>query len=290
MRRRPAGADQSSSWHGTHVAGTVAAVTNNSAGVAGVAFGAKVLPVRVLGKCGGYTSDIAAGIIWASGGSVPGVPANATPARVINLSLGGSGRATRRRSDAINSARSRGTVVVVAAGNSSDTSANFSPASCAGVITVAATDRSGARAYYSNFGAAVAVAAPGGDMRASAANGILSTPEQWRRAPGADSLRLLPGHLDGHAARGRRGGADAGQEPGPTPDEVAARLKSSARPVSRRPARSAVPASSTPVRPSTRPAGRRRRRPPPPPPPPSRRRNQAKQRGHRRNRSPRARR
>ena len=68
-----------SSWHGTHVAGTIAAVTNNAAGVAGVAFGARVQPVRVLGKCGGYTSDIADGITWASGGSVPGAPANATP-------------------------------------------------------------------------------------------------------------------------------------------------------------------------------------------------------------------
>ena len=83
--------DQSSSWHGTHVAGTIAALSNNASGVAGVAFGAKVLPVRVLGKCGGFTSDIAAAVIWASGGSVPGVPANTTPARVINLSLGGSG-------------------------------------------------------------------------------------------------------------------------------------------------------------------------------------------------------
>ncbi len=63
-------AAQDSSWHGTHVAGTVAAVTNNASGVAGVAYGAKVVPVRVLGKCGGYTSDIADGIIWASGGTV----------------------------------------------------------------------------------------------------------------------------------------------------------------------------------------------------------------------------
>lgn len=62
-----------SSWHGTHVAGTVAAVTNNSTGVAGTAFNAKVVPVRVLGKCGGYTSDIADAIVWASGGTVSGV-------------------------------------------------------------------------------------------------------------------------------------------------------------------------------------------------------------------------
>nr|BAQ55742.1 serine protease [Stenotrophomonas maltophilia] len=107
-----------SSWHGTHVAGTVAAVTNNSTGVAGTAFNAKVVPVRVLGKCGGYTSDIADAIVWASGGTVSGVPANANPAEVINLSLGGGGSCSTTYQNAINGAVGRGTTVVVAAGNS----------------------------------------------------------------------------------------------------------------------------------------------------------------------------
>jgi serine protease len=92
-----------SSWHGTHVAGTIAAVTNNTTGVAGTAYNAKVVPVRVLGKCGGYTSDIADAIVWASGGTVSGVPANANPAEVINMSLGGGGSCsttTRTRSTA----------------------------------------------------------------------------------------------------------------------------------------------------------------------------------------------
>ncbi|MBK5206972.1 MAG: S8 family serine peptidase, partial [Polaromonas sp.] len=80
-----------SSWHGTHVAGTIAAVTNNGIGVAGVAFGAKVLPVRVLGVCGGYASDVAAGMRWAAGLSVPGVPANPNRAKVLTLSLGNTG-------------------------------------------------------------------------------------------------------------------------------------------------------------------------------------------------------
>jgi serine protease len=75
------------------------------------------VPVRVLGKCGGYTSDIADGIIWASGGTVTGVPANANPAKVINMSLGGSGACDTTTQNAINGARSRGTVVIVAAGN-----------------------------------------------------------------------------------------------------------------------------------------------------------------------------
>lgn len=81
----------SSSWHGTHVAGTVAAVANNAQDIAGLAYGAKVQPVRVLGHCGGVTSDIADGIIWASGGHVEGVPDNENPAEVLNLSLGGAG-------------------------------------------------------------------------------------------------------------------------------------------------------------------------------------------------------
>ena len=221
--------DESSSWHGTHVAGTVAAVSNNGSGVAGVAFGAKVQPVRALGKCGGYTSDIAAGIIWASGGSVPGAPVNATPARVINLSLGGSGACDATTRDAVNSARSRNTVIVVAAGNSNANAANFSPASCVGVIAVAATNRSGVRAYYSNFGAAVAVAAPGGDMRSSAANGILSTLNNGATAPGADAYAYYQGtsmaapHVAGVVA------LMLARNPALTPDEVAARLKSSAR-------------------------------------------------------------
>ncbi|HEU5296121.1 MAG TPA: S8 family serine peptidase, partial [Burkholderiaceae bacterium] len=221
--------DLPSSWHGTHVAGTIAAVSNNGSGVAGVAFNAKVLPVRVLGKCGGFTSDIADGIVWASGGPVPGLPANPNPARVINLSLGGSGACDITSQTAINSARSRSTVVVVAAGNSNANAANFSPASCAGVITVAAINRSGGKAFYSNFGANVAVAAPGGDMRASIANGILSTLNNGTTSPGADALAFYQGtsmatpHVAGVVA------LMLAKTPALTPDDVKARLQSSAR-------------------------------------------------------------
>ena len=108
---------EGSSWHGTHVAGTIAAVTNNAKGVAGIAYNAKILPVRVLGKCGGYTSDIADAIIWASGGTVSGVPANANPAKVINMSPRRLRRLLHHHQNAINAARRRGTTVVVAAGN-----------------------------------------------------------------------------------------------------------------------------------------------------------------------------
>ena len=155
--------NQNSSWHGTHTSGTVAAVGNNNKGVIGVAYGAKVVPVRVLGAGGGYTSDIVDGMTWASGGTVSGVPANANPAEVINMSLGGSGTCSSTYQNAINAAVARGTTVVVAAGNDNADASGFTPASCNNVITVAATNKSGTRASYSNYGAKIDVAAPGGD-------------------------------------------------------------------------------------------------------------------------------
>lgn len=151
-----------SSWHGTHVSGTVAQATDNGAGVAGVAYNARVLPVRVLGRCGGYTSDIADAVIWASGGAIDGVPANEHPAEVINMSLGGYGACSATYQDAIDIAVGNGSVVVVAAGNSGDNAGNYSPASCNNVINVGATRITGGIAYYSNFGASVDIAAPGG--------------------------------------------------------------------------------------------------------------------------------
>nr|WP_241093797.1 S8 family peptidase [Xanthomonas sp.] len=153
---------EDSSWHGTHVSGTIAEATNNGVGMAGVAPQATVLPVRVLGKCGGYLSDIADAITWASGGTVAGVPANANPAEVINMSLGGSGSCDPLYQDAINGAVSRGTLVVVAAGNSAGNAANYRPASCANVVAVGATRITGGIASYSNYGAAVDLSGPGG--------------------------------------------------------------------------------------------------------------------------------
>ena len=219
-----------SSWHGTHVAGTIAAVTNNASGVAGVAYGAKVQPVRALGRCGGYTSDIADGIIWASGGSVSGLPSNPTPARVISMSLGGTGACDTTTQNAINDARSRGTVVVVAAGNSNADVANYSPASCAGVIAVASVGRTGGKAYYSNYGAGVDVAAPGGDTTGGiTANGVLSTLNAGTTTPGADAYAFYQGtsmatpHVSATAA------LMIAANPALTPDQVESLLKSSAR-------------------------------------------------------------
>lgn len=231
----PAGAcyngspSSSSSWHGTHVAGSIAAVTNNSLGVSGVAYKAKVLPVRVLGRCGGYMSDIADGIIWAAGGTVSGVPANVNPAQVLNLSLGGSGSCGFTSQNAINTARNLGATVVVAAGNEKTNASNSNPANCTGVVVVAATNRDGKLANYSNFGSVVDVSAPGGEMSTGTANGILSTLNTGRTTSGSDSYAFYQGtsmatpHVAGVAALLYQ------IKPALTPDQVESTLKATAR-------------------------------------------------------------
>ena len=159
----------SDSWHGTHVAGTVGVGnTDNTTGVAGTNWDTKVQSVRVLGKCGGTTADINDAVRWAAGLSVPGVPNNPTPARVINLSLGGqpgfpcSGDPATQ--SAINDAVAAGTVVVVSAGNDAVDAGTVSPASCENVITVAASGPQGHLVdWYSNFGETIEIMAPGGD-------------------------------------------------------------------------------------------------------------------------------
>ncbi|MBU8975389.1 S8 family serine peptidase [Lysobacter sp. MMG2] len=178
-------AAQGSSWHGTHVAGTIAAVTNNAKGVAGVAYGAKIVPVRVLGTCGGYDSDIADAIIWASGGTVSGVPANANPAEVINLSLGGSGACGTTTQNAINSAVGRGTTLVIAAGNDNVNVSNASPANCNNVIAVASITSTGARSSFSNYGSLIDIAAPGSN--------ILSTLNSGSTTPGSETYASYNG-------------------------------------------------------------------------------------------------
>ncbi|GAB3542042.1 hypothetical protein GCM10027403_34270 [Arthrobacter tecti] len=195
-----------SSWHGTHVAGIVAAQANNGVGVTGVAYGAKVQPVRALGACGGWESDIADAIVWAAGGSVANVLDNPTPAKVINLSLGADGACDGVFQSAIDTATELGAVVVVAAGNEDQNVANVAPANCANVISVGATGRDGARALYSNFGAAVDVSAPGGDFINGDESGILSTWNTGNAGPASESYAFMEGtsmaapHVAGAAA------------------------------------------------------------------------------------------
>ncbi|MEW2045538.1 S8 family serine peptidase [Streptomyces sp. NPDC005476] len=218
-----------SSWHGTHVAGTIAAVTNNGKGVAGIAYGAKISPVRVLGKCGGYDSDIIDAITWASGGTVSGVPANSNVAKVINMSLGGDGACTSATQSAITAAVNRGTTVVVAAGNENDNVANHSPGNCNNVISVAATNRTGARASYSNYGSLVDISAPGGQTSTGTANGILSTLNSGTKTPSSESYAYYQGtsmatpHIAGLVALVKSANSAL------TPAQIEAAIKSNAR-------------------------------------------------------------
>lgn len=182
-----------STWHGTHVAGTIGAASNNSIGVAGINWVSPILPVRVLGKCFGYSSDIADGIRWAAGLPVTGVPPNATPARVINLSLGGSGSCGTAYQSAIDAVVVAGSVVVVAAGNENQNVSGSRPANCNNVITVAATNRNGSKAVYSNFGALVEISAPGGQGGTGSLNAVLSTLNAGLTSPGTHTYEFYNG-------------------------------------------------------------------------------------------------
>ena len=153
---------EDSSWHGTQTSALIGASTNNGIGMASIGRSLRILPVRVLGKCGGYDSDIVAGMLWAAGLSVPGVPANPNPARVLNLSLAGEGTCHSAYADAIARIKAAGVVIVVAAGNSSG-HALGSPANCAGVVAVAGLRHFGSKVGFSDLGPDVSISAPAGN-------------------------------------------------------------------------------------------------------------------------------
>lgn len=173
---------QDSFFHGLFIAGQIAANANNGIGVAGLDWSSRILPVRVLGKCGGTFEDVLAGVLWAAGVPIDGAPSNPFPAKVINLSLGGPGACAAAIQEAIDEALAQGTLIVASAGNESDDAGSFAPGNCSGVVNVAALGRSGERASYSNFGQRVDLAAPGGDRDADGA--ILSTHDDGTTVPG----------------------------------------------------------------------------------------------------------
>jgi len=159
------GFSENSFFHGLFVAGQIAANSNNGIGIAGLTTGARILPVRVLGKCGeGTFDDILAGMLWSSGVAIADIPSNTTPAKVINLSLGGFGTCDQSVQAAVDDALAQGAVVVAAAGNESADVQDFTPANCSGVITVAAHNLAANLTSYSNFGRGVSLSAPGGDF------------------------------------------------------------------------------------------------------------------------------
>ena len=158
----PAECIADSSWHGTLVSTIVAAVGNEGAGMAGAAHGVRILPVRVLGKCGGYDSDIIAGMLWAVGLQRVAGRTNANPARVLNVSLGGGGECTQAYVDAVARIVDAGAAVVAAAGNGVGTAVG-SPANCPGVIGVGGLRHAGSKVGFSDLGPEIALSAPGGN-------------------------------------------------------------------------------------------------------------------------------
>jgi serine protease len=186
----------SSSFHGTHVAGTIGAASDNATGITGINWVSKIQPIRVLGKCGGTFEDILDGIAWAAGLPVPGVPMNPTPAKVLNMSLGAfippytCAFDFREMEDLFAVLAKMNVTTVVSAGNNNADAQYAFPASCSNVITVAATGRTNDRkAYYSNFGGRVDLSAPGGELFRRLDNsidttaGILSTLSKFSNDP-----------------------------------------------------------------------------------------------------------
>ena len=189
---------QDSSWHGMAITGVIGAFTDNvnanaTVNIAGMDHRASLLPVRVLGRCGGSFSDIADAMRWSAGLSVSGVPDNPTPAKVLNLSFSGTGPCNNEEQSAINTVRSQGVVVVVSAGNDAEDVAGHSPANCDGVIVVGATARDGGQTDYTNFGEEVDISAPIGD----GGDGVLALSNTGADAaiasPGGDAVVVIQG-------------------------------------------------------------------------------------------------
>lgn len=240
---------EDSSWHGSHVAGTVAQVTNNAMGLAGLAHGAKVMPVRVLGSCGGFTSDIADGIIWAAGGEVPGLPINENPAEIINMSLGSRSpmACPSAYQAAIDQANARGSIIIVAAGNSNGNAGQYTMSSCDNVISIGATGINGGKASYSNWGPRVDLSAPGGGggtewsgYVAQVINGGTQGPTAQWLIGGMSGTSMASPHAAAAAAIVQSALVEAGRDPldGPQMREL---LMSTARPFA------VAPSASTPI-------------------------------------------
>jgi serine protease len=155
------GQTSNSSWHGTRVSGIIGALTNNNKGVAGINWNVKILPVRVIGKCGGFNSDVIAGLNWAAGIDIPNVPHNNNPAKIINVSLGGEGSCDSASANAISTLASLGVLVVVSAGN--EGGPVDSPANCPGAMGIAGLRHIGTKVGYSSLGPEIKLAAPAGN-------------------------------------------------------------------------------------------------------------------------------
>lgn len=220
-----------SNWHGTHVAGTIAAQWNSRDG-AGVAPSVEIQPLRVLGKCGGETSDVVDAVTWASGGDVDGLPSNIHRAHVINMSLGHQSifECNDAFQDAANAAVARGTTIVVSAGNDNTDTENGVYTACSNVIVVGASDENGGRSIWdlqddsaSNHGTEVDISAPG--------TGVWSTTNEGTTRATSYSFEDYNGtsmatpHVAGVVALVQSA------HPAMTPGEIEEAIKDSARPL-----------------------------------------------------------
>lgn len=238
------------SWHGTIIAGQVAAVTNNTEGVAAANWQARFVPVRVAGQCGAAVSDIIDGLRWAAGLPVAGVPANPNPARLVVLSYGGTdpcnaasttpeiAATAQLYQQVLAEMRAAGALVFVAAGNQRGAVAR--PADCPGAMGVTALNREGFKANYANYGPALALATPGGDAPAGgtgatcdaelADTGIVSTGNFGDTAPGPAGYVAASGTSFAAPAAAAAASLMLALNPALTPDQLEAGLKASAAP------------------------------------------------------------
>lgn len=221
-----------SSWHGTFIAGQIAAAANNGAGTAGVHWGAKVLPVRISGKCGAFLSDILDAMRWSAGLPVAGVPDNPHPAQVINLSFAGDAACGSSYQDAVNDATNAGALVVVAAGNESSQLGR--PADCGRVLSVGAAQQDGLKAYYSNSGPTLSLLAPGGSAAPQPACGgldaVCSLDNAGLQGPGADIYGTKRGTSFAAPLAAGVAALMLSINPALTPSQLVARLRAGVRP------------------------------------------------------------
>ncbi|MDJ0692711.1 MAG: S8 family peptidase [Xenococcaceae cyanobacterium MO_188.B32] len=197
--------------HGTHVAGTIAQSTNNGYGVAGIAYEAKVMPLKVLAAGGGGTiADIAEAIKFAADRDVD----------VINMSLGGAGESHLMK-EAIDYAYNKDVVIIAAAGNENRNAASY-PARYPHVISVAATDAAGEKAPYSNYGAGVDISAPGGSETAKIIQNTIDPSTGESTFVGFQGTSMAAPHVAGVAALVKASGVSE-------PEQVLDVLKRSAR-------------------------------------------------------------
>jgi serine protease len=219
-----------SSWHGTFIAGQIAAVTDNGQGVAGINWASPLLPVRVAGKCGALLSDMLDGMRWAAGLPVAGAPANPHPARVINLSFGGDVPCARNRAyqTAIDEVSAQGVLVVVAAGNSSGPL--LRPADCQRVLSVGAVRQDGLKTDYSSYGSQLGLMAPGGSMDEGQPLYSTSNTGRTHAAPAQDHYDLSQGSSFAAPLAAGVASLMLSLNPALSPAQLVERLRSTARP------------------------------------------------------------